>query len=290
VKAFNGSAYGGAGQLIRPMIAGVATGLGYQGYTALQSGRGPAAAPGKIEMPTGPVADALSNAAATSGLPLWLVEGLGYSESSFNPAATNGSHVGLFQLGREVRSDYGVSPAQAYDPQTNARVGALYFKKMLDSFPKDDPDRLRHALIRYKGGGKVEDIMAGRYQPEVGAEAQRALGLMFSYSNVPQSVNAARANQGQADLMAGHYAFSTLGQAVGGAPGDLALTAAGGIDQAAVVTVKALSSIETAITGFTQSLLQNAQRLQFTNGGGSSAAPLTMHLSPASSSLSPSRP
>lgn len=285
-KVFGGSAFGTAGPLIRPMLGGSMTGLGYEAFTSMQNGRGPASAGTRISMPQGPVDSALTNAASAVGLPAWMIRGLAFSESSFDSAATNGSHIGLMQLGKEVRSDYGMSLGDAYDPAKNAMTGARYFKKMYDSFPVSDPLRLQHAIQRYKGGGSVRDIMAGRVDPKVVKESQIAMTDMTSFANIPSSINAATANQGQANVMSGEYVYKTAGQAVGGGAGDTALSAAGGVENAAVVTVKALGNLETALSSFVHNVMSNVSKLV----GGSGSTPIHMHLQSAAGSQAPMRP
>lgn len=288
-KAFEGSVYGGASPLLKPLIFGNVTGSGYLGGVALQTGGAPASGGMAIRMPDSDVAAALKAAATQTGLPLGMVQGLAFSESGFNAGATNGSHVGLMQLGKEVRSDYEVPDNAKYDPRTNALVGSQYFKKMLASFPISDPDRVLHAIERYKGGGTVADIMAGKVRPEVQNEAQRAAAYMTAFENTPQNINASLANQGQSNLISGEYAFRTAGEAVGGMSGDAALTAAGAVDSAVVTAVHALDTLATAIASFAHKVSLNPDRI----GGNNNipvGAPLNVYIPDAAMPRGPLRP
>src|SRR5580692_254982 len=74
------------------------------------------------------------NAANTYGVPPTVALAIAQHESAFNPNAinstlnTNGTiDYGLFQLNTSVLQTYGLTPAQAMDPQTNINtaVGLL---------------------------------------------------------------------------------------------------------------------------------------------------------------------
>lgn len=78
--------------------------------------------------PINPYASIFS-ACATSDVPAWLMSGISYETSKFNPNARGTSgEIGLFQLLPQYFSNCG----DLYDPQTNACCGAAAIQKHYD--------------------------------------------------------------------------------------------------------------------------------------------------------------
>lgn len=103
----------------------------------------------------GRVARVLVEHARTQDLDPILVLAMIDVESGFRPGArSSAGALGLLQVlpatGRDVAEELGVAwrgPATLLDPETNLRLGIVYFAKLLDRF-----DDLEHALAAYNFG------------------------------------------------------------------------------------------------------------------------------------------
>ncbi|HEX2644250.1 MAG TPA: lytic transglycosylase domain-containing protein [Thermoanaerobaculia bacterium] len=99
--------------------------------------------------------DTIAAAAAEVGLPPYLVAGIIRQESAFDPRATSPVGArGLMQLmpatAREMSSKVGLpyAPESLYRPEVSIRLGAAYFREVLDGFDGN----VALALAGYNGG------------------------------------------------------------------------------------------------------------------------------------------
>jgi soluble lytic murein transglycosylase len=117
--------------------------------------------------------DQIREYARATGLPGHLIAGIIRQESAFDPRATSPVGArGLMQLmpltAREVAQKEGVSysPDGLYDPATSVRLGAVYFRELLDRFDGN----VELALASYNGGpNRIQ-----RLWTEKGPDAQLA--------------------------------------------------------------------------------------------------------------------
>ncbi|HEX9942820.1 MAG TPA: lytic transglycosylase domain-containing protein, partial [Thermoanaerobaculia bacterium] len=99
--------------------------------------------------------DQIRACARETGLPAHLIAGIIRQESAFDPQATSPVGArGLMQLmpqtAREVSRKVGVPyvPDRLYDPDLSVRLGAVYFRELLDRFDGN----VELALASYNGG------------------------------------------------------------------------------------------------------------------------------------------
>ncbi len=99
--------------------------------------------------------DQIRECARETGLPGHLIAGIIRQESAFDPKATSPVGArGLMQLmpdtAREMSHKVGVpyAPDRLYDPNVSVRLGAVYFKELLDRFNGN----VELALASYNGG------------------------------------------------------------------------------------------------------------------------------------------
>jgi soluble lytic murein transglycosylase len=117
--------------------------------------------------------DQIRECARETGLPGHLIAGIIRQESAFDPRATSPVGArGLMQLmpdtAREMSHKVGVpyAPERLYDPQVSVRLGAVYFKELLDRFDGN----VELALASYNGGpNRIQ-----RLWTEKGPDAQLA--------------------------------------------------------------------------------------------------------------------
>ncbi|HXO22501.1 MAG TPA: lytic transglycosylase domain-containing protein [Thermoanaerobaculia bacterium] len=142
--------------------------------------------------------DAIQSAAAAAHLPAALVAGIIRQESAFDPRATSRVGArGLMQLmpvaARETARDLGLAlrPASLYDPALSVRLGAAYFKQVLDSFGGDvelalagynsGPNRIRRLWAAAGPAARVDDFVENLGIAETRDYVKRILVLADSY-------------------------------------------------------------------------------------------------------------
>lgn len=100
----------------------------------------------------------LRNASEEMGVPYSLLVAIAHVESRFNPNVTsNAGAEGLMQTipstGKNLAAKLGIS-YRPFDPESSARMGALYIRRMLQLFP-DDVD---FAIAAYNAGpGRIQE-------------------------------------------------------------------------------------------------------------------------------------
>ncbi len=115
--------------------------------------------------------DEIRTFARETGLPGYLIAGIIRQESAFDPRATSPVGArGLMQLmpgtAREVSRKVGVpyQPDRLYDPETSVRLGATYFKQLLDRFDGN----VELALAGYNGGpNRIQRLWKESGRPDV---------------------------------------------------------------------------------------------------------------------------
>src|SRR6202035_1806601 len=142
--------------------------------------------------------DAIQSAAAAAHLPAALVAGIIRQESAFDPRATSRVGArGLMQLmpvaARETARDLGLAlrRASVYDPALSVRLGAAYFKQVLDSFGGDvelalagynsGPNRIRRLWAAAGPAARVDDFVENLGIAETRDYVKRILVLADSY-------------------------------------------------------------------------------------------------------------
>jgi len=118
--------------------------------------------------------DQIQRSARETGLPAHLIAGIIRQESAFDPRAVSPVGArGLMQLmpqtAREVSRELGVQyyPERLYDPDLCIRLGALYFKELLDRFDGN----VELALASYNGGPNRIQRLWRESGPEVQLDA-----------------------------------------------------------------------------------------------------------------------
>lgn len=256
-KVFEGSAFGSANPLIKPMLGGAVTGAGYSGYVGMTSGKqgGLAGVGGTAPSSSADIDSAIRAAANATGLDPNLLKGLAAKESSLNPDTVNGNAAGLFQLMPDARKDMGLSESDKLKPQENALAGAGYLKKMFGLFDENDPDRAKHALEAYEWGpGHADDIKAGRVPAIYSQHADLALAYRSQYDNRPTDQFASRANTESLSLTASRDARENAANLLGQAPGD-----------AMAIFSSTVVQGTTAMEGFIRALVDGSQAIQYNN-------------------------
>lgn len=81
-------------------------------------------------------------------LPMGMLAAVAQEESSFNPNAVNGDHVGLFQFSTDTAKRFGLSPADRTDPIKEMDAAARYFQDNLKRYHGD----IAKSLAQYNGG------------------------------------------------------------------------------------------------------------------------------------------
>lgn len=85
-------------------------------------------------------------------------------ESSFNPYAQNGDHIGPFQFSSSTAQEMGLDPADRTDPEKSILAAAKYYKYNLDAHGGDDDS----AILSHNGGTNgVEAARAEGYLDDV---------------------------------------------------------------------------------------------------------------------------
>jgi hypothetical protein len=240
---FEGSAFGGMDSMIKPMVGGIVTGMGYPAYVAGTAGGQrplPRIPGGTVQQPPSDIRAAIEAGANKFGMDPYLMLGLASHESGMNPRAVprdkNGNLLstarGLFQVLHGTAADMGYTDADMFDPAKSAMAGSEYLAKMYKLFPENDQDRYKHALEAYFLGPKAApDILTGgrdflSKQYAGGNTGQTAeeyakdvLQRGAQYENVPSDVFAPRVNTDRLNYNAGRQAFEAA-KVVGGDAGD----------------------------------------------------------------------
>jgi hypothetical protein len=138
-------------------------------------------------------------AAAQYGVPPNIALGVAAHESGFNPAATNlntngTTDYGVMQLNTSVLQTYGLTPAQALDPQTNIDTGVSLLGSYIAKYGDVDT-----ALQAYASG---PGTVASGAPPN--ATASQFIGYVTSYqapaSSSPDTYIADSGNWWETDI------------------------------------------------------------------------------------------
>lgn len=252
-QVFEGSSFGQANPMIRPLLGGNVTGAGYQGYVAMTSGsRNLGNPPKTAPIPSRQVADSIRAASNFTGIPEYVLKGLAAKESSLNPMASNDGALGLMQMRAGARQDTGLADVDAFDVQKNTLAGAKYLKSMYGLFDDDDKDRTMHAYEAYEWGpAHAADIKAGRVPQQYVDHAQTAMGYATQYANYPLDQFSSRANVETLGLTASRDARENAVDLLGQAPGD-----------AVVAFSHAIYEGTTAVEGFVRALVDGTQSIR----------------------------
>ena len=104
----------------------------------------------------------INKTALAEGLEPRLLQSIIKQESGFNPTATSSVGArGLMQLmpatAKELATSAGLDNYDLFDPETNLKLGARYYKQLRDEFNGDDA----LALTAYHSGiGRVKKLLA----------------------------------------------------------------------------------------------------------------------------------
>lgn len=132
--------------------------------------------------PTADVLAALRSAAQQTNVPLSLLWGVAFAESSFDPSKVgpNGYAKGLMQLSPAVLTKYGVT--DPFDPQQSALAGAKYLAALAKPLAWDVPAML--AAYVWGAANYARAKASGAKQPkEVSTYVRRALAARDVYRN-----------------------------------------------------------------------------------------------------------
>jgi soluble lytic murein transglycosylase-like protein len=138
----------------------------------------------------------IASAAASYGVPLNVALGIASHESQFNPTAVNSTlnsngtvDYGLFQLNTSVLQTYGLTPAQALDPQTNINTAMSMLSTYINKYGDVDT-----ALQAYASG---PGTVASGAAPN--ASASGLISSVDSYQ-VPAGITSATSSDSSATV------------------------------------------------------------------------------------------